>query len=74
MKIPLTKLKSWNDKKRLQEIHDLVSDVHEDESLPQWVSDSMDEVLQILTYWKHHMKVNVETPKKKKSKKEVNLW
>jgi len=58
----------------MEEIHDRVSEVHEEESLPQWVSDSMDEVLQVLTYWKHHMEANVEKSKKKKTKKEVNLW
>jgi len=74
MKIPLTKIKSWSDKKRLQEIHDRVSEVHSDEALPRWASDELDEVLQILTYWKHHAELQVEKSKKKKTKKEVNLW
>lgn len=75
MKILKNKIKKWNFKQRLFEIHwrlkDLDARLMRDHDIAE---PELEEALQIIEYWMSHMAGEVEKPEKKKRKKPVNLW
>ena len=74
MKIPTTRIKRWGFKQRLFEMQRRLTFVQETEGDTRTPIEKVGECLQILDYWMDHMAGEVEKPKKKKAKKEVNLW
>ena len=74
MKILSNRVKRWSFKQRLHEIQLRLAEALVDRTLTPDTETAIDEAQQIVDYWMDHMTGEIEKPKKKKTKKEVNLW
>ena len=78
MRIPISRIKHWNAKERLEELEKRIDDVGEEVYFSEDAADKLGEIKQILKYWKKHLekpgKNAPEENKLKKSDKPSNLW
>ena len=74
MKIMVSKIKGWNFKKRLEEIDTRLQEIFDwNPDVPMYVDEKLQEISQIVKYWRDHVKDEEEKPKKSRTKS-VNIY
>ena len=73
MKIITSRIKNWDFRKRVEEIHKRIVKISEQKNLEEETIEQVKEVLQITEYWLNHMGSG-EKKLKAGVKKIINLW